>query len=79
MVSRRPAPLNWASHELPVQAGPQGLPDVRHYPDDRRSGVTDKRRGAIGVDLNADHLAIAETDASGNYVDAFSVPPVDPR
>ena len=36
--------------------------------------VTDKRRGAIGVDLNADHLAVTETDASGNYVHAFSVP-----
>ena len=36
--------------------------------------VTDKRRGAIGVDLNADHLAVCETDASGNYVHAFSVP-----
>ena len=36
--------------------------------------VTDQRLGAIGVDLNADHLAVAETDASGNYVKAFSVP-----
>ena len=36
--------------------------------------VTDKSRGAIGVDLNADHLAVCETDASGNYVHAFSVP-----
>ena len=36
--------------------------------------VTDRRRGAIGVDLNADHLAVGETDASGNYVHAFSVP-----
>ena len=36
--------------------------------------VTDQRCGVIGVDLNADHLAIAETDASGNYVNAFSVP-----
>ena len=36
--------------------------------------VTDRRRGAIGVDLNADHLAVAETDASGNYTDAFRVP-----
>ena len=36
--------------------------------------VTDERRGAVGVDLNADHLAVAETDASGNYVRAFSVP-----
>ncbi len=36
--------------------------------------VTDKCRGAVGVDLNADHLAVCETDASGNYVHAFSVP-----
>ena len=36
--------------------------------------VTDQRRGAIGVDLNADHLAVCEIDASGNYVHAFSVP-----
>ena len=33
--------------------------------------VTNRRRGAIGVDLNADHLAACETDASGNYVHAF--------
>ena len=36
--------------------------------------VTDQRLGAIGVDLNADYLAIVETDVSGNYVKAFSVP-----
>ena len=36
--------------------------------------ITDKGCGAIGVDLNADHLAVAETDASGNYLNAFSVP-----
>ena len=36
--------------------------------------VTDHRRGAIGVDLNAGHLAVCETDASGNYVNVFSVP-----
>ena len=36
--------------------------------------VTDQRRGAVGVDLNADHLAVCESDASGNYVHAFSVP-----
>ncbi len=36
--------------------------------------VTDQRCGAIGVDLNADHLAVSETDASGNYMNAFSVP-----
>ena len=28
--------------------------------------VTDKRRGGFGMDLNADPLAVAETDASGN-------------
>ena len=36
--------------------------------------VTGGARGAIGVDLNADHLAVCETDASGNCVYAFSVP-----
>ena len=36
--------------------------------------VTDKGRGAISVDLNADHLAVAETDSSGNYVNAWRVP-----
>ena len=36
--------------------------------------TTDRRRGAIGVDLNADHLAVSETDASGNYVKAWQVP-----
>ena len=41
--------------------------------------VTDRRRGAIGVDLNADHLAVAETDASGNYLKAWRVPLGDLR
>ena len=36
--------------------------------------VTDQKRGVIGVDLNADHLAVAGTDASGNCVDAWRVP-----
>ena len=36
--------------------------------------VTDQRRGAIGVDFNADHLAVAETDASGNCSNAWRVP-----
>ena len=36
--------------------------------------VTDQRYGAVGVDLNVDHLAVCETDASGNHVNAFSVP-----
>ena len=37
--------------------------------------VTDMRRGTIEVDLNVDHLAVAETDASGNCVQAYRVPP----
>ena len=36
--------------------------------------VTDQRRGAIGADPNADHLAVAETDASGNCINAWRVP-----
>ena len=36
--------------------------------------VTDQRRGAIGVDLNADHLAVDETDPSGNCLKAWRVP-----
>ena len=36
--------------------------------------VTDKARGAIGVDLNADHLAVSETDGSGNWVRSWRAP-----
>ena len=36
--------------------------------------VTDSRRGAVGVDLNEDHLAVSETDSCGNWVRSFSVP-----
>ena len=36
--------------------------------------VTDRKCGTIGVDLNADHLAVAETNGSGNYVNAWRVP-----
>ena len=36
--------------------------------------VTNRSRGVIGVDLNAGHLAVAESDASGNFINAFSVP-----
>ena len=37
------------------------------------SVVTDRKRGAIGVDLNTDHLAVAETDASGNCINVWRV------
>ena len=36
--------------------------------------VTDRRLGSIGFDLNADHLAVTETDRSGNFINTFSVP-----
>ena len=36
--------------------------------------VTDRRLGAIGVDLNADHLAVTETDSSGNWLRSWRVP-----
>ena len=36
--------------------------------------ATDRRHEIIGVDLNADHLAVAETDASGNYLNAWRAP-----
>ena len=36
--------------------------------------ATDRRHGVIGVDLNADHLAVAETDASGNWLRSWRVP-----
>ena len=35
---------------------------------------TDRRRGAIGVDLNADHLAVSETDGDGNWLKSWRVP-----
>ena len=36
--------------------------------------VTDQRQGVIGIDLNADHLAVAETDSSGNFINAWRTP-----
>ena len=36
--------------------------------------VTNKTRGAIGVDLNADHLAVSETDGDGNWVRSWRAP-----
>ena len=40
----------------------------------KASVVTDRRLGAVGVDLNADHMTVTETDRSGNFVNTFSVP-----
>jgi IS605 OrfB family transposase len=35
---------------------------------------TTQQLGAIGVDINADHLAVTEIDYRGNYVHAFDIP-----
>ena len=40
-------------------------------PFERRSN---RRLGAIGVDLNADHLAVCETDRSGNPMASLTIP-----
>ncbi len=36
--------------------------------------VTDRRLGAIGLDVNVDHLAVSETDSSGNWLRSWTVP-----
>jgi len=36
--------------------------------------ITRRDLGVIGVDLNADHLAVAETDRFGNMIDSFILP-----
>ena len=36
--------------------------------------VTDSRNGAIGVDINSDHLAVSETDPHGNWVSSWRIP-----
>ena len=35
---------------------------------------TNLSQGAVGVDLNADHVAVTETDRYGNYIDSFLLP-----
>ena len=44
---------------------------VKHEPV---AVVTDRRLGAIGVDVNVDHLAVSEADGSGNWVRSWRVP-----
>ena len=36
--------------------------------------ITRRDLGVIGVDMNADHLAVAETDRFGNLIDSFILP-----
>lgn len=35
--------------------------------------ITDNKNGVIGIDINPDHLDIAETDSTGNYIKGWSV------
>ena len=44
---------------------------VKHQPV---AVVTDRRLGALGVDVNVDHLAVSETDFSGNWLRSWTVP-----
>jgi len=34
---------------------------------------TDRRLGAIGVDINSNHLAVTEIDSKGNYIHSFDI------
>ena len=36
--------------------------------------ITSGKNGVIGIDINPDHLDIAETDSKGNYIKGWSVP-----
>ena len=36
--------------------------------------MTKPSLGAIGVDINSEHLAVAETDRFGNLVEAMRIP-----
>ena len=36
--------------------------------------LTNRRLGAIGVDVNTDHLAVSEVDSSGNWLRSLSIP-----
>jgi IS605 OrfB family transposase len=35
--------------------------------------VTERKNGALGLDLNADHIAVSRIDASGNPTEAWSI------
>jgi len=35
--------------------------------------ITDNKNGVLGIDINPDHLDIAETDSKGNYIKGWSV------
>ena len=47
------------------------LASLKHQPV---AVVTGRRLGAVGVDVNVDHLAVRETDFSGNWLRSWTVP-----
>ena len=53
------------------QKGWRVFASVKHQPV---PVVTQRRLGAIGVDVNIAHLAVSETDFSGNWLRSWSVP-----
>ncbi len=54
--------------QLPVCEGPKRVESIRQPEARPVETVTRSQAGAIGIDLNADHLAIAETDRFGNLI-----------
>ena len=52
------------------QKGWRVFASVKHQPVEV---VTDRRLGAIGVDVNVDHLAVSEVDYSGNWLRSWTV------
>lgn len=40
----------------------------------KRTRITSRQTGTVGVDINADHLAIAELDRHGNIIDTQRIP-----
>ena len=69
---RRLGPPVWDRPSATGSSGTRGAGGCSSPPIWRMCPVaTDRRLGVIGVDLNADHLAVAETDTSGNYLNAW--------
>ena len=68
-------------HNTPGKAVAYVLEDHKKYfiikaivEMEEREVMEDKRDGVIGIDINADHIAVSETDACGNCVLLKTVP-----
>ena len=53
---------------------PQGWRVFVSFRIPRAETVTDAKRGLLGVDINADHLAVTETNSDGNWLRSWRVP-----